>query len=153
MQGVNDWASLWVCTATATFHQIVQSRFHLSQAGDPAAHIIQFVLSQRASLIAMGAVLQFQEFGHLIQVKPQPLGGADKVQPDQLSAMGTVLVALCCFTPIPVVLLGVVGLSAMTGYLDFVLLPVLGLFLGLTIYALWRKKKHDACCDSPSPKE
>ncbi len=59
--------------------------------------------------------------------------------------IGTVLVALCCFTPILVILLGVVGLSALTGYLDYVLLPVLALFIGLTIYAVWRKRKMDAC--------
>jgi hypothetical protein len=35
------------------------------------------------------------------------------------------LVALCCFTPILVILLGVVGLSALTWYLDYVLLPAL----------------------------
>ena len=60
--------------------------------------------------------------------------------------MGTVLVALCCFTPILVIGLGVVGLSALTGYLDVVLLPALAVFIGLTLYAVWRKRKADACC-------
>lgn len=60
--------------------------------------------------------------------------------------IGTVLVALCCFTPVLVILLGVVGLSALTGYLDYVLLPALIAFIGLTIYAVWRKQKADACC-------
>jgi len=58
----------------------------------------------------------------------------------RVSLIGSVIVALCCFTPILVILLGVVGLSAITGYLDFVLLPALAIFLGLTVYALWRKK-------------
>ena len=71
----------------------------------------------------------------------------------RVSVIGTVLVALCCFTPIFVILLGTVGLAALTGYLDYVLLPALAFFIGLTCYALWRKKKHDACCDSPSTKE
>ncbi len=71
----------------------------------------------------------------------------------QVSVIGTVLVALCCFTPILVVLLGTLGLAALTGYLDYVLLPALVFFIGLTCYAVWRKKKHDACCDSPSTKE
>lgn len=66
------------------------------------------------------------------------------------SIFGTVLVALCCFTPILVLLLGVVGLSALTGYLDYVLLPALVVFIGLTIYALLRKQKIDACC-TPNP--
>ncbi|MCL1478646.1 mercury resistance system transport protein MerF [Marinobacter sp. M3C] len=71
----------------------------------------------------------------------------------RVSVIGTVLVALCCFTPILVILLGTVGLAALTGYLDYVLLPALAFFIGLTCYAVWRKKKHDACCDSPSTKE
>jgi len=60
--------------------------------------------------------------------------------------IGTVLVALCCFTPVLVILLGVVGLSALTGYLDYVLLPALAIFIGLTIYAIQRKRQADACC-------
>ena len=35
-----------------------------------------------------------------------------------VSISGTILVALCCFTPIPVILLGAIGLSALVGYLD-----------------------------------
>lgn len=66
----------------------------------------------------------------------------------RVGLVGTVLVALCCFTPILVILLGVVGLSAITGYLDYVLLPALAIFIGLTIYAIWRKRKADACCAS-----
>ncbi|SDU23291.1 mercuric ion transport protein [Nitrosomonas ureae] len=60
--------------------------------------------------------------------------------------IGTVVVALCCFTPLLVILLGVVGLSALTGYLDYVLLPALAIFIGLTIYAIQRKRQADACC-------
>lgn len=59
--------------------------------------------------------------------------------------IGTLIVALCCFTPILVILLGVMGLSALTGYLDYILLPALAAFIGLTIYAVWRKQKADAC--------
>ena len=53
--------------------------------------------------------------------------------------IGTVIAALCCFTSVLVVLLGVVGLSALTGYLDVVLLPALAFFIGLTTYALWKQ--------------
>jgi len=56
--------------------------------------------------------------------------------------IGAVIAALCCFTPILVVLLGVVGLSAMVGYLDYVLLPSLAFFVLLTIYALWRRQRR-----------
>jgi mercuric ion transport protein len=55
--------------------------------------------------------------------------------------IGTAVAALCCFTPALVILLGVVGLSAAVGYLDMVLFPALGIFVLITIYALWKKRK------------
>ena len=53
--------------------------------------------------------------------------------------IGTAIAALCCFTPILVILLGAVGLSAIVGYLDYVLLPALGILVLITIYALWKR--------------
>ena len=55
--------------------------------------------------------------------------------------IGGVVTALCCFTPVLVLLFGVVGLGALTGYLDYVLLPALAFFVGLTIYAVARKRR------------
>ena len=55
--------------------------------------------------------------------------------------IGTVITAICCFTPLLVVVLGALGLSALVGYLDFVLLPALGFFLLLTVYGLWKSKQ------------
>lgn len=55
--------------------------------------------------------------------------------------IGTAVAALCCFTPVLVILLGVVGLSALVGWLDLVLLPALAIFVGITVYALWQKKR------------
>lgn len=55
--------------------------------------------------------------------------------------VGTVIAALCCFTPVLVILFGIVGLSALVGYLDYVLLPALVFFLGLTVYAVYRHQK------------
>ena len=54
---------------------------------------------------------------------------------------GTVLVALCCFTPILVITLATVGLSAFTPYLDYVLLPALVLMIALTFVSYLRWKK------------
>jgi len=51
--------------------------------------------------------------------------------------VGTVIATLCCFTPVLVVLLGAVGLSAWLGWLDYVLLPTLAFFVALTVYAVW----------------
>lgn len=56
--------------------------------------------------------------------------------------VGTVVAALCCFTPILVVLLGAVGLSAWLGWLDYVLLPALAFFVALTVYAVWRRQRR-----------
>lgn len=56
--------------------------------------------------------------------------------------VGTVIAALCCFTPILAVLFGLVGLSAVLGWLDLVLLPALAFFVGLTMYAVWRRQRN-----------
>jgi mercuric ion transport protein len=55
-----------------------------------------------------------------------------------IGSVGAVTAALCCLTPVLVVLLGAVGLSAFVGGLDYVLLPTLGGFAGLVVFALWR---------------
>ena len=60
----------------------------------------------------------------------------------KVGVIGTVIVALCCFTPILVVLFGVVGLSAAVGYLDAVLFPALGIFVVITIFALVRRSRN-----------
>jgi len=59
-----------------------------------------------------------------------------------MGIVGTVLSALCCFTPVLVVLLSALGLSAVVGYLDIVLLPVLAFFVSITLYALWRRRSR-----------
>lgn len=62
--------------------------------------------------------------------------------------VGTVVAAICCFTPVLVILMGVIGLEAIMGYLDYVLIPALLICLGLLIYGLaLRKKEQAACCD------
>jgi len=61
-----------------------------------------------------------------------------------IGIVGTVIAALCCFTPVLVILLGAVGLAAMVGWLDVVLLPALAFFIGLTLYAVWRRQKRRA---------
>ncbi|TYC59491.1 mercury resistance system transport protein MerF [Marinobacter sp. BW6] len=68
----------------------------------------------------------------------------------RVGIVGTILVALCCFTPILVILMSTVGLAALTGYLDYVLLPALAVFIGLTVYAFWRKKHYEASHESNS---
>jgi len=56
--------------------------------------------------------------------------------------VGSVIAAICCFTPALVILLGAVGLSAWLSWLDFVLLPALAICLGILAFALVRRAKH-----------
>lgn len=56
--------------------------------------------------------------------------------------VGTIITALCCFTPVLAILFGIVGLSALLGWLDVALFPALAFFVGLTIYAVWRRLRN-----------
>lgn len=69
--------------------------------------------------------------------------------------VGTVIVAICCFTPVLVVALAAVGLSAWLGWLDYVLFPAMAVFLGLTVYGLWlrRQDRSAICCEAVDAKE
>ncbi len=60
----------------------------------------------------------------------------------RVGLIGAVVAALCCFTPVLVLLLGAVGLSAALGWLDFVLLPALLGFLGIVAFALFRRSRR-----------
>lgn len=59
--------------------------------------------------------------------------------------VGSAIVAICCFTPALVVLLGALGLSAWLGWIDYLLFPALALFLGITAYGLWRRHRMAEC--------
>lgn len=62
--------------------------------------------------------------------------------------IGTVIAAICCATPVLVIAFGALGLSAWVSGLDYVLLPALAVFVGLTAYGLWRRNRAAACCDT-----
>ncbi len=53
--------------------------------------------------------------------------------------IGAAVTAICCYTPVLAVMLGVIGFGAFIGYLDYVLLPALAVFGGITVYGLIRK--------------
>ncbi|MDX8395447.1 MAG: mercury resistance system transport protein MerF [Mariprofundaceae bacterium] len=65
----------------------------------------------------------------------------------RIGIVGVVFSALCCFTPILVTLLGIVGLTAWVGCLDYVLMPALLFFLALTAFALKQKDKEKGSND------
>ena len=56
--------------------------------------------------------------------------------------VGSIIAVLCCVTPALVVLLSAFGLAALIGYLDYVLLPAVAIFLGLIVYGRWTKSKR-----------
>lgn len=68
-------------------------------------------------------------------------------------ATGTVLAAICCFTPVLVVALGAIGLSRWLGWLDYVLMPALGFFVLLTVYALYRRRNPAAIVPAGGPEQ
>ncbi len=63
--------------------------------------------------------------------------------------IGTVVAAICCVTPVLVVLVTAVGLSAVVGYLDYVLFPALAVFLAITGYALYLRSRRPDDDEAP----
>ncbi len=61
--------------------------------------------------------------------------------------IGAAIAAICCFTPALVVLVGFVGLSAVVGWLDYGLFPILFASMGLVAYALYLRSGRKG----PSP--
>ncbi len=59
----------------------------------------------------------------------------------RIGLIGAVITALCCFTPILVWILAGIGLDGVIAYLDPILLPLLGLFIALTIWGYTRQNK------------
>ena len=57
---------------------------------------------------------------------------------------GTLIAALCCFTPILAGVLGAIGLSAWVAGLDYILIAALVGFAALTVHALIRTSRAAA---------
>ncbi len=57
-----------------------------------------------------------------------------------IGGVGTGIAALCCFTPILVLIFGLLGAGSLVVYLDSVLWPLLLVFVLLAVYGLWRRK-------------
>ncbi|MBX9595843.1 MAG: mercury resistance system transport protein MerF [Roseomonas sp.] len=61
-------------------------------------------------------------------------------------AIGAVIAAICCATPILAITLGAAGLSAWAAGADVVLIPILLAFLALVAVGLVRRQRAKACC-------
>jgi len=55
------------------------------------------------------------------------------------SSIGTAIAAICCFTPALVILFGFAGLSALVGWLDYGLFPMLFASMGAMAYAFYMR--------------
>lgn len=66
---------------------------------------------------------------------------------------GSIIAAVCCFTPIFVILFGALGLSAWLGWIDLVLLSVLAIFILVTVYGLWRYRQNDEHVETSTNKK
>ena len=53
--------------------------------------------------------------------------------------IGSVFAAICCFTPFLVLIVAGVGLSAIVGWFDYALFPMLFASLSVVAYALWQQ--------------
>ena len=56
--------------------------------------------------------------------------------------IGAIVAAICCFTPVLVILLVAIGFGWITGYLDYLLLPVLFICCVIIVYALWQQRSR-----------
>jgi mercuric ion transport protein len=61
----------------------------------------------------------------------------------RVGAAETILAAIYCFTSILVIIFGAIGLSAFLAKLDFILLPLLALCIGILVYATWLRQKSE----------
>lgn len=59
--------------------------------------------------------------------------------------IGAVVAAVCCFTPLLVVLVTAVGWSALVGF-DYVLFPALGLFVVLAVVGWVQRRRCQREC-------
>ena len=60
--------------------------------------------------------------------------------------IGSVFAAICCFTPLLVVVVAGVGLSALVGWLDYALFPLLFTSMGVVAHALWLRAGKPGRC-------
>jgi mercuric ion transport protein len=59
-----------------------------------------------------------------------------------MGAIGALLAAVCCATPLLAVLFGAVGLTAWIAKADYVLIPAMILCLGLVVLGLGRARRR-----------
>ena len=57
----------------------------------------------------------------------------------RVGIIGTIVTAVCCFTPVLPFILSAIGISRFVGYLDMVLMPLLAIFAGIAIFGFLKR--------------
>lgn len=81
---------------------------------------------------------QFRKIIHVVNRKEKMANNLIRT-----GAIGSILAAVCCFTPVLVWMLSFLGLAALISYLDYILLPLLMLFIILLVVGFIRKDTHE----------
>jgi len=58
----------------------------------------------------------------------------------RVGIIGTIVTAVCCFTPVLPFILGAIGISRFVIYLDMVLMPLLAIFAGIAIFGFLKRR-------------
>ena len=76
-----------------------------------------------------------------------------KNKPIVYGGIGTFVTGLCCFTPILVIGVVAAGAASIVAYLDYVLFPMLGFFIFLTIYGVIRARRQSCAIETAAPQK
>jgi len=68
-------------------------------------------------------------------------------------AVGAILGAICCATPLLAVVLGGIGLTAWLAKADYIVMPALLLGVALVGLGLYRRQVAATCCDTTGKKQ
>jgi len=60
-----------------------------------------------------------------------------------IGLIGTAVIAILVFTPLPEALLGAIGLSGLTGWFNQLVLLGLFVLIAMTLYAIWKQWNDD----------
>ena len=58
----------------------------------------------------------------------------------RVGIIGTIVTAVCCFTPVLPFILGAIGISRFVSYFDMVLMPLLAIFAGIAIFGFLKRR-------------
>ncbi len=63
-------------------HEFRQHGFHARQVGHLLAHVLELVFGQAAGLLAVGAIVEPQQLGNLVQTEPPAAVPISRISPE-----------------------------------------------------------------------